>query len=555
MMRPSALILSIGLLLGPSTAKGQDVSEGFVESLNVNLVTVDVMVEDQQGNPVRGLTAADFTVTEDGRPVAVSHFREVTAAEQTSPSSRPMAGQAPTRVETLGTAVKPVEEVSPLHVVVYIDDANLRPVNRRKVLPHLKTWLHHLPGHTRVMVVRALRSAEVVLPFTTNHDRATSELEGLIEAAGGRGQVAAGRQELLNDLYSEKEETFLRNQVFAYADSMHHDLGRSIRSLSTVVDELAGLPGRKALLYVNDGVSIRPGEELFEVLEERFGDTVSRMRALDYDLSREFLRLSRKAAAARIAISSVDAAGLRPPSNADVTAYRAGRSSFADSIYLGNLQEPLQMMADESGGRAIINTNLIDRGLQRAASSLTDYYEVAYSSSRTGSGRFRRIEVSIEPPAGTKLRVYHRRGYRDIDSGQQIEAAVRAALSFGYADNPMQVGLSAPRSSDRSDDARAVPLDITLPLDKLTLLPTDTATSNGKVTVFIGVRDGEGHFSPIERIGHSISVPTAALEQTPDATYRLRHTIQIRPGHQSLAIAVRDDLSSQHSIVLGGIDA
>ncbi len=543
--------VTLPALLQPIRAEQEQ--DSFVEHLSVNLVTVDVVVEDRQGNPVQGLKAADFKVLEDGRPVSVSHFREV----RTSPGLRsPDTPRMPPTSTAFSSSAEADHDPSPLHVVIYVDDANLHPLNRRKVVPQLKTWMHQLPGHARVMLVRAFRSADVVLPFTTNHNRVSTELESLTTAAGGRGQVAAGRQELLNDLYSEKEEALLRSEVFAYADSMHDDVTRSLQTLAKVVDELSGLPGRKVLLYVNDGISIRPGEELFEVLEEQFDDSVSRMRALDYDLSRDFMRLSQRAAAARIAISSVDAAGLRPPSNADVTAYRAARSSFADSVYLANLQEPLQMMAHETGGRAIINTNLIGDGLRRVSSALSNYYELAYVSPPSGSGRFRRIEVSVTPPDGSRLRLYHRRGYRDVDGGRRIEAEVRAALSFGYAANPMGLSLSTDGAANGSaDNTSTVPLQITLPLDKLTLLPTNGSTSNGKVTLFIGVRDEEGRFSPVERIGHSISIPTAALEQSPEASYQLQHTVQMRSGHQSLAVAVRDDLSAQHSIVLGAIDA
>ena len=41
---------------------------------SVDLVTVNVVVRDKNGNIVRGLTRDDFTVTEDGRPQTISTF-------------------------------------------------------------------------------------------------------------------------------------------------------------------------------------------------------------------------------------------------------------------------------------------------------------------------------------------------------------------------------------------------------------------------------------------------------------------------------------------------
>ena len=539
------LLLAIPLLTQPVAAQ----EEAFTEHLNVNLVTVDVVVEDRNGNPVTGLTASDFEVLEDGRPVAIQHFSEVGVVP---PATQSVSGASAAATEDdLTSATR--QEQPPLHVVIYIDDANLHPLNRRKVLPHLKTWLHHLPDQARVMVVRAYRSAEVVLPFTASRHHAADALEELTRRFGGRGQVAGGRQELLNNLYSERTEGLLRSEVFSYTESVYHDTADSLRTLADVIGEIGGLPGRKAVLYVSDGISIRPGEELFEVLEEQFADSVSRMRADDYDLSREFLRLSREAASSRIILSSVDAAGLRPPSNADVAAYRAGRSSAADSIYVSNLEASLQMMARETGGKAITNTNLMSEGLRKAADSLSHYYELAYTAPRVGSGRFRDIEIEVLPQSGNKLRVRHRRGYRDIDSRQQVEAALRAALSFGYADNPLDLDLTA-SVAERNGETSQVPLTIHVPLANLTMIPGDVTTS-GKVTVFLGVRDTDGQFSPIEHFQHPITISRQALDDRPDSTYQLKHTVGLKPGRQSLAIAVRDDLSAEHSIVLGAIDA
>src|SRR5207342_2880898 len=57
----------------------------------VDVVNVDVVVLDRQGNPVEGLTRSDFTVKEDGRTQAVSAFEAVALGE--SPASAPPGRQ------------------------------------------------------------------------------------------------------------------------------------------------------------------------------------------------------------------------------------------------------------------------------------------------------------------------------------------------------------------------------------------------------------------------------------------------------------------------------
>ena len=80
-----------------------------------------------------------------------------------------------------------------------------------------------------------------------------------------------------------------------------------------MVETLAGLPGRKAILYVSDGLSMRPGEDIFYALDERFRNTgqgSSLMEIHRYDMTRDYQRLTAKANANRVTFYTLDAAGL-----------------------------------------------------------------------------------------------------------------------------------------------------------------------------------------------------------------------------------------------------
>jgi hypothetical protein len=46
----------------------------FEGSTSVTIVSVDVVVRDSSGNVVRGLTAKDFVVSEDGKPQKIETF-------------------------------------------------------------------------------------------------------------------------------------------------------------------------------------------------------------------------------------------------------------------------------------------------------------------------------------------------------------------------------------------------------------------------------------------------------------------------------------------------
>src|SRR5688572_5816276 len=57
----------------------------------INIVRVDAIVTDRSGNPVTGLTEADFEIVEDGKVQAIQQFRQVDA------DGRPSADDPPLR--------------------------------------------------------------------------------------------------------------------------------------------------------------------------------------------------------------------------------------------------------------------------------------------------------------------------------------------------------------------------------------------------------------------------------------------------------------------------
>ena len=62
---------------------------------NTQLVVETVIVKDKNGNPVEGLTAKDFTITEDGKPQAISFCEYQTLKEAPEAAPALLANAAP----------------------------------------------------------------------------------------------------------------------------------------------------------------------------------------------------------------------------------------------------------------------------------------------------------------------------------------------------------------------------------------------------------------------------------------------------------------------------
>ena len=91
-MRPaiSALLLATvaaAQQVGQNTPPGNSPTATFVGG--TQLVVETVVVADKKGNPVRGLTPKDFTVTEDGVPQTLRVFEQQTLAEPSAAPSPP----------------------------------------------------------------------------------------------------------------------------------------------------------------------------------------------------------------------------------------------------------------------------------------------------------------------------------------------------------------------------------------------------------------------------------------------------------------------------------
>ncbi|MGH9381271.1 MAG: VWA domain-containing protein [Thermoanaerobaculia bacterium] len=551
-IRPLAPGLALVCLLGTGvTAQAPEESadlQQFGAAVEVRVVNVDVHVTDKQGNPVTGLGPEDFELFEDRRPVAISNFYAVEdgrpdAGAAAEAEARP-AAEAPPTAPTVAEELPPEQQ---LHMVVYVDNLNLRPFNRNRVLRSLRTFLdQHLAPGDRAMVVSYERSLHVRQPFTSDSgalSRALLELETL-SAQGVHAD--SDRRDVLRDIQERDDLSFAESRVRAYAESQYNDLQFTIDALKDFVRHLGGLPGRKALVYVSDGVPMRPGEDLYYALNQSSQQQVSLLEVQRFDASRRFDELASMAASDRVAFYALEATGLRVPSSASALEREPGAGPLIDSVYISNMQAPLQLLAEKTGGQAVLNTNNMDPALDRIARELRTYYSLGYQPARPQDGRYHRIEVKVKDKG---LRVRHRQGYRDETVESQMEQAVMAGLMFGRNDNPLAVRLEIGRPERREDGNYQVPLQVLLPLSNLTLVP-QAGERTGRVRLFLAVMDTRGDSTPVHQVPIPIHIKEERWEAVQAAAYPYEIPLTMAPGEQRLAIGIRDEIGAAESFIV-----
>ena len=181
------------------SAQAPPSQEGFGENVEVNVVNVDVFVTDKDGNPVPGLEKSDFEIREDGKKVEITNFEAVDRGAAPGPGQSPGGPpgtaapdpQMPSRSLTAGTA-----PADALQLVVYVDNFNIRPAHRARVLQQLRDFLtRELHPSDRVMLVTYDLGLQVRLPFTADRTALGRALDGAerLAANGSEAERAAPR--------------------------------------------------------------------------------------------------------------------------------------------------------------------------------------------------------------------------------------------------------------------------------------------------------------------------------------------------------------------------
>jgi len=537
----------------PPAASGSGEPEGqFFESIDVNLVNVDVYVTDKKGNRVTGLTRDDFEVYEDGRPVSITNFYAVEdGVPATEPAPAPGAAPQAAPEPELPKAYQQqtlVPEDQRLHLVVYIDNWNIRPFNRNRVFIGLRNFLRtQLSPSDRVMLMTFDREPHVRYPFTSDTTAVAAQLFDIEKLSANGVRLESERREILQAITDSESANTIYPRVRSYTESLFNDLSFSINSIRDLVDNLAGLPGRKAILYVSDGLELVPGEDVFNALHEKYPDSTSLiLESHQWDLSRRFQELVSSANANRISFYTLDAAGLRVSTSASAVDMQRNASAFVDSIYWGNLQGSIQLMADRTGGIAIVNTNNPTDRLGVVAADFKNYYSLGYSPAHAGDGRYHNIEVKTKRK---DLQVRNRDGYRDKSVEARMSDGVMAALTFDVDDNPLGVKIDYGKEIPSDGGHFTVPVTIRIPIGKLVLLPQGDKRV-ARARLYIAAMDDKGGTSDVQQVRLPIEIPESQVEEASQKYWRYDVPMLMRRGSQKLAVGLRDELGQVSSFAV-----
>ncbi len=568
--RTRLALLSTLLVLGAASVSAQQPEPGagvIQETVDVEVVNIDVRVTDRQGAPVTGLTVSDFQVFEHGSRVDPVNFYEVVSDDP--------------------------EASTPIWLTLYFDQHNMLSANRDRALSELEIDLPAVLEDRRVRVMIAAHDQEprVLQGFTRDWGALRSALgrlkgqrtvgdarDGLRQSA--QLSVTSAFQRMRGSDRLDRQNAALSidallGEMRTYAREIYADSESSFEALGNFVRTLSWLEGRKALIYVSDGVVERPLGSLMEHLQDLLtgsattagglvenrsgglaGGTPGTGGVFDRNASQEVGRLQqeveqyRATATIRAIVAEANTYGVTlfgakpPPGDAATSARRSkGRGALLE---ISDYREALHGLAEGTGGFARTGGGSLTGLLPQAVGGMQSYYSLGLSAEDKAEGEFTTIEVRVK---GRGMNADYRQSYIKKGVRSRISERALAAVYVGESDNShrMEVSVDAMIPVE-GEDLFDVQMWIEFPINSVELFEVDGVHTSATRLVVVAMDDDDA-LTAAQHLDVPLQVPAESLAEALESHYRAGLRVRLPAGRQRIALGLWDQTARAGSVL------
>jgi VWFA-related protein len=565
------LIAALTLPVVPGVAEEEE-QEGirriggltFVDQVELTIANLVVYVTDKKGRAVTTLTKDDFEIFQDGNPKQISNFKlytsEIVRSELGVTTGLEIPGETPVPDPTTAGGPQPV------HLVLYIDNQNLDPLDRNRVLSQTRDFVRtslHPPA--QMMVVAYQRSFEVLQDFTSDPSEILKAMRLVRTYTGGRTERDSSRQDIVDRIQRLQSErragssggsmgnpsndgdwNEIYNLIDNYAKESVNDLQFTLDSLRQIITSLTGLPGKKGVIYVSNGLPMIPGMELFYEASKGMNDSTILSRMFEFDRTRIYRQLAATANAQDVTLYTIDASGLSLQGMGSAE-YATASDPMMSSMGRNNYIDSLRFLSDETGGIAIYNTNDIAPRLELVTQDMFTYYSIGYPLQATGNDKVHRVKVKLrDDPAFSNYEIRYRPRFVEKSLETRVQDRVVSSLVFEIDENPMGLEVEVGTPATATEDRWLLPTHLSFPLNSVALLP-EGDDFVARIVLFIAARDTDGKRSDLVRQNHEIRVPATSYEEAQGKSFRIDTQLLMEAGRYRIAIALLDPLTRQVS--------
>lgn len=523
-MRPLALFLVLAL---PAPAQ-----ETPVFRIGTRLVDLNVVVTGRDGKPLKDLTENDFEVVEGGKVKPLAFFNpaaaEPLAVEALPPgvfSNRPEFVKAPPRSLT----------------VILLDWLNTEPRDQQFARAQVAEYLKEMDASDRVAIYTLSGSLRVAHDYTDDPAslaQAVEKIRAEWPPAGLKEDQSLLRQAELTATYLAQATGQTEQDAINEAANFQKEVRvtHTLKQFEFIAQRLAGLPGRKNLVWVSAGIPLLATWSMMQV----GGSANPGLRTFD----REFSRAVRAVTDAGVSVYAIDARGLRPDVDApEMTELRTKRPGFTGAPQAGmrdamaaDTLSSIQGLAEETGGRVVRNMNEVAAGIRQSLDDAASSYTVAYYTDEDKNRRPRQIEIRLKRKDAV---AYYR---RSVSVGP-VAASVSGAemIQHSLAATGVLVNAEVVDTGSR--------LKVTVQIDPSGLtLREERGAVTGAVELYYAVIGADGK-SKVETSKVSLKLTQAQAQQIAQSGLVLPKEMS-KPGNAArLRILVRDSESGASGLI------
>ena len=411
---------------------GVTTSKGFKFDISTQLVVEDIIIKDKSGNPITGLKASDFVVTEDAQKQEVS-FAEFQKLEDTTVLPPPEEKPSVLSTREEKPAEKPKEELKPVTtnqikpeksgdimykdrrlMVLFFDMTSMPIPDQIRAQTAAEKFLKtQITKSDLVAIMTFSNDINVVEDFTDDRDLLLKDIKKLTI---GEGQ--GFDEQVSDDSAADTAAAFTQDDT----EFNIFNTDRQLSALESAVNMLRALNEKKALVYFASGMT-RNGTDNQAQLQATVNAAL-RANVSFYPID------------ARGLVASAPLGDATKASPGGSGMYSGSSARSAQSNFQGQ-QETLYALAADTGGKTLLDNNDLSVGIQQAQKDMSSYYILGYySHNEKMDGRFRTVKITMKDPAlQAKFSKFdYRRGYyagkewKNFNSTDKENALTQALL-------------------------------------------------------------------------------------------------------------------------------
>ncbi len=240
------------------------------------LVSVDVVVRDKNGHVVRGLTAADFELKEDGQAQQVENFTFQEISDRPAVAGAPaavLAGVEAKMNETArATPVSTTSDTAPVPMtseafagrrlmVLLFDVSSMQPEDVQRAVDSARKFVKEQMAAADLVAIATVGSTLTVLTdFTGERERVDTALGTLAYTDGIATEAPPGSTLAADEAAAAAEEAAAEASEL---DMFNNDV--RLRALRTLSETLSPIEQKKAIVYFSAGMQRSGQDNLVEL--------------------------------------------------------------------------------------------------------------------------------------------------------------------------------------------------------------------------------------------------------------------------------------------------